>query len=795
MADHLPLPEPHPLLSRRISFGPLNRPSGGSRRAHGASLAEQLDIAAVEAEDAGELDTEFILKFKGATRLKPPYRKWKLQLMGEDQRWGYYVLASEEARQRLRQLVDDYASAGEDGSGWQHATSWEDFVRDVTGIELYGPDDRADASLQELTFGQPELLDVRIWPSERDREAARRVSIVKAVVDSAAARAAENRVVVIDPRTSTTMVRVYADRQLLNALLRTAVVEKVKRPPSPRLRVADLTDTAHIPVGEPSGAPIGVVDDGIVTANRFLADAVQHSRSFPAGYVFAPPDMHGSAVSGLAAYGDFEAAILGRAPVSSPHPVVHARVLEPDGRGRTRFAPTPMHYETFEQAVRWLVTEHGVRVIVAAITDEHEFRGPLIDEWTQTVDTLARELNVVIVVPAGNIAKPFGDELACGCHVLHDYPRHFGCDHARLASPAIAALAVTVGSVASDGIPGGMASTPAAAATLTRIAEPRQPSPFTRVGPGPGRTTEGSLKPDFVAAGGNWVYDHTLRRVDDRDPSTSVITTVPPVGQREFGTVTGTSFAAPRVAHALAGIATRYPDASANLIRALAALAARRPDAINGTHDKPLHLGGFGLISHQRATESGGSRVVLTFDGVISCDTVMIHRMPMPRPFLRGASKRTIRVAIAYDPPVRRQRREYIAGSMSFDVVRGHSLSDVQSRYQRQPSRHQAEQEGLERRGYPEGRLALDPLDKWFHSGTLICRSFTHATDWDEDTTDYFVVVEHQRSPWTEAQRRAYPEQRYALAVELHDEGRADLDLYGLVRAQLRTELRVRQRV
>ena len=148
---------------------------------------------------------------------------------------------------------------------------------------------------------------------------------------------------------------------------------------------------------------------------------------------------------GLAAYGDFEASIINGTPLPTPHPIAHVRVLEPDGTGRTRFAPTELHHVTMGNAIRWLVEEHGVRVLVASISDPYAYEGPLVDEWTQVVDRLARELNVVVIVPTGNTPKPFGEELDCGCHVLNDYPRYLEHSDARLASPSIGAVVVTVG--------------------------------------------------------------------------------------------------------------------------------------------------------------------------------------------------------------------------------------------------------------------------------------------------------------------------------------------------------------
>ena len=699
------------------------------------------------------------------------------------------MLASSEARERLRQLFNDYAASSDDGQNWGHAKTWSTFVRDLTGIEFYGPEDRSHPSLNDLAFENLELLDVSIWPSDTTAESERRVAAVSDLVTTSTERATNIRVVATDSRPDTTMVRVRADRQLLESLLRTSVVELVRQPPRPRITVSELYRDIELSGEEPQGGPIGVIDDDVVTSNRYLGSLIVESRVFPEDYTFAEPSDHGTAVCGLAAYGDFESSIINQTPLPRPHAIAHARVLEPDGMGRTRFAPTELHHVIIGNAIRWLVEHCGVRVLVASISDPYAYDGPLVDEWTQVVDQLASELNVVVVVPAGNTPKPFGEELPCGCHVLNDYPHYLEHPEARLASPGIGAIAVTVGSVAPDGSPGGDAA-------RLPVAGPGNPSPFTRVGPGPGRTKEGARKPEFVAVGGNWAYDQTLRSADDRDPSINVISTTRPAGGRQLATFSGTSFSAPRVAHAIGTIAHHYPDATANMLRALAAIGARRSDAIELDLEdlSPLDVGVYGSIDIGRAVESGSARVVMMYEGEMAADSVMIHQIPMPRRFLEGSTPRTIRIALAYDPPVRRQRREYIAGSMSFDLVRDITLGDLGRRYQRQLSRAESEASGIPRFDLPSDRPPLIPRTTLFYSNTLICRSFSTSTNWDEDVLDYYVVVVHQRSSWSPAQKASYTEQRYALAIEMYDEARIDLDLYALVRARLRGQARVRIR-
>ena len=75
-----------------------------------------------------------------------------------------------------------------------------------------------------------------------------------------------------------------------------------------------------------------------------------------------------------------------------------------------------------------------------------------------------------------------------------------------------------------------------------------------------------------------------------------------------------------------------------------------------------------------RAVESGRSRVVLLHDGEMAVDTAVIHSIPVPPLFSTGKADRTITIAVACDPPVRRQRREYTAGHIALDFYRGMTI-------------------------------------------------------------------------------------------------------------------------
>lgn len=169
-----------------------------------------------------------------------------------------------------------------------------------------------------------------------------------------------------------------------------------------------------------------------------------------------------------------------------------------------------------------------------------------------------------------------------------------------------------------------------------------------------------------------------------------------------------------------------------------------------------------------------------------------MHELPVPYEFADGSSCRSLRVALAYDPPVLRSRREYTSGSMSVELVRGLSYKEVSDHYQRQPSIAQAAADPtLLRRNLPPRSLRprLNPGVQRLASSTLIRHDYVDQP-WDPDLDFYFLVVTHSRSAWSPRQQRLYATQKYSLAVELSDQGRLHLDVHGLVEAKLRTIIR-----
>lgn len=558
--------------------------------------------------------------------------------------------------------------------------------------------------------------------------------------------------------------------------MRHPLVERVTLPRTADVSIADLADAAAPSAAvRPEGVPIGIIDD-LVMENPYLDGVIIGHAAFPQGFPWQPPTQHGTQVAGIAAYGGLRPLMSDPGDLTPPHPIYSARILHADPHNSDRAAVAGLFHIELEQAIRWLARQ-GVKVINLSVTEEAPPSRAHPGETTTVIDTLARELDLVIIVASGN-----RNALESG-HWRDDYPAYLRDPAARIAEPGTAALAVTTGAVSWHATPGG-----SQAKNRVCIAGTHQAAPFTRVGPARGTTPNGTLKPEFVAHGGNWAWDEQMGTVVTSDPALGVITLVSPAqaNGRMVGVAHGTSFAAPYVAHEAAEIATRYPDVGANLIRCLLALSAAGMGLAR-------NVTAYGIPRASAILESGPHRVVLTFEGQIPANHTVVHPIPVPDRFARGKIGQQISVALAFDPPVRRTRRAYQGATMETELVRNMPLDEVVATYQEQPTvRQVAEDSALHRRDLPKGRQRprLEPNSQAIVSNTLIRRR-TITTGWDPDDDGYYLVVRHNLQPWAAGAQGPEP-QNYAIAVELTLHDTVDIDLYASIQQMLRARGRAR---
>ena len=399
--------------------------------------------------------------------------------------------------------------------------------------------------------------------------------------------------------------------------------------------------------------------------------------------------------------------------------------------------------------------------------------------WASILDTLARDLNIVVVVSAGNFSYQLQGEEFPDAH-LQRYPRYLLEDDARIIEPATGSIVLSVGALAhSANVP------PGRNVGVRPISQESEPSPFTRSGPGLG----GAVKPELCEFGGNQVYDGALRRVVALN-ELSVVSTHRDYLQRLFATDVGTSFAAPRVAHLAARLLETFPDASANLIRALLVSSASVPEqAANRLsplgNDAVLRVCGFGRPDFESARFSQEDRVVLLGESELGHDRFHVYQIPVPEEFLVGRDLRTIEVTLAYDPPVRHSRFDYLGAKMSFRLIRGRTLEQVIGAFQTQATNVNPVDSLLS----TKWNCDMEPGPEIREGGTVQRAAFEMRQPPRPEYGDTYHLVVRCEKKWARPEHAPQP---YSIVVVLRQQGA--VNIYEQVSQRIRAAVRARVR-
>ena len=504
---------------------------------------------------------------------------------------------------------------------------------------------------------------------------------------------------------------------------------------------------------------------------------------------------HGTAVAGIAVYSDVGRCIEERSFV--PHArLFSARVTDDNNE----YDDEELIEHQLEEAVRYFLENYPqVRIINLSLgndqsvySDNHyQFR------FAAVVDELAyrySDRDVLFVVSAGNFWPPhLSDE-----EVLQQFPEYLtGPEETRIIDPATSALSLTVGGL-SYGTGGALGTTADSSISRLVAGERGWPSPFTRTGWG----VDGSVKPDVVDFAGDSRFEHG--RVQALPAHAGLPTTAkafaPPEG-RLFRTVSGTSYAAPRVANLAARLFGEFPDASSNLVRALIADSARvpgdRPAHFSDKeiwHDDVLRVYGYGQPDFSRARWSSDNEVLLLAEDSLELDTFQIFTVPsLPAEFLSTSGCGYLSVTLAFDPITRHTRMDsYLGTTMEFALFRNVAPDNVADAIRRLG---EEDREGLEevptlgRLGNQRpSRVELRPGVNKRKKGTLqrgIARIARANWNYDGGPLQLAVICQRKWAPID------ITHQRFALVVSLwHDD--PTVDLYAHVRQQTRLSQRVR---
>lgn len=771
--DHLQLVRLPEQFERR-KHGGGGPPPPRDLTSHSTKLRTELD-AAVETQRQRRkpefVDPSLILRVRmtGAP-MEEDWERLGLTVLSSDVDRTLVLFASSDDMGEFRERLDAYQSGPQDGH--KHAP-YNSFIGTIETIGSVEPRDRVGLRFREDGFVEPTdfevgtsyLVDIELWDfGSRDLRKRKLDQISTYVIDNNG----EVRDQYVGP--SITMLRANLSGALLQTLLTVEEIASIDVPPQPDITTGAALDLVLDDVpplnNVPDDAPIiGIIDSG-VNAHPFLQDILVGAIGVPATLGTADDWGHGTRVTGIAIFGDLRAQLeVGTLDRSSR--LCSAKVVnEHGGFDDRRLVPSQMR-----EAITTLNTRFGCRIFVIALGDrKRPYDGGKVGTWAATLDELARERDVVIIVSSGNRYPRGGNRLE---QAVTEYPRYLLEDANRFLEPAGAMNVLTVGALAhGDGLDPELAED----VGVRPITRQYEPSPFSRIGPGIG----GATKPDLVDFGGTMVFDPFVTRLrpgEDR-ASAGVLTLNHAFLDRLLAAGSGTSYAAPRVAFCASQILSHFPSASANLVRALLVGSAEVPDAAR----ECLHLFGadatrivcgHGQVDLERAAFSDDARVVLYAEDELEIDHFALYRIPIPEPFRSEAGERCIRVTLAYDPPVRHTRTDYAGVGMSFRLIRGCEPDLIFEHYRKRTA-----EEGP----FPEIKnrynWSLLPGPKAREQGTVQFASVTFKRNIEAYGDAYYLVVRCEGG-WASVER-----QRFAVVVEISH--KAEVQLYERIRQRIR---------
>jgi len=558
-----------------------------------------------------------------------------------------------------------------------------------------------------------------------------------------------------------------------------------------------------------ANAPLAtVLDSGIFSGHPLLNNVIVAEEDFDLVEGTTSDNCgHGTGVAGIVVYGDFRRFI--ETKVFTPLVrICNAKVMHNDGKGYPTFSPEKRPERIIKEAIEHFHREYGCRVFnLSAGNEDMVYNMGRQMPWAEVLDQLSRELDIVIVVSAGNVSNPeihnfaSREKLMEKCRDQLFEPEH------RLIDPATAALCVTVGSITRFDEPELVNGR-----SVRLSAGPKNaPSVFTRIGKGVNK----AIKPELVDYGGNFAV-HQVMRGNTRWVQNDRILMEPTLNHnysKLFKGFCGTSFAAPRVTHLAARIEWALEEQigdkpSANLIRAMLVNSALLTKEMvewadqsadrhctgkrNLKQERRLRLFGYGK-PNGAWLYSGRDHVTLFSEDALNLRTFHLYKIPVPIEFLRLDCNKQINISMAYNPVTRLSRKDYLANNLWFEVYRRIDEATLAKYKAKKEAGQDDDSEPLPdkfKADFSPGRTEVD-------SSTLQQRVWTKAKTggkdliWNEDDPYIYVLV-------TGKERFKYAEQEqpqpYALVITFSYDGEQDIQLYNKLQQKVRIRERQRER-
>lgn len=653
----------------------------------------------------------------------------------------------------------------------------------IDGVRRYGPQDRRSKRLDSELVALPKdseiRLDIELWHPGDDADLAdawraELEAAVKSIDGTVLDRHISHGRGVVLLRVSVPVKAVEA----LAELDEIASIDVVPQAPEVLTGALDLSvdDLPSLETPSEDAPLVALIDSGVVGGHPLVGPALYEARA-------AIPDLtdgadqhgHGTAVAGLLLHGAVEQWLTTGVLTRPFARLLSLRVLD----DQNRFPQNVLWENALADAVR-AAAAAGAQVINLSIGDP---TSPLTRRRATpvaaTLDGLARDLGVVIVVPTGNVSPAdYSSDDSAGAKAF--IANSLGKAEAGLIDPAPSALSLTVG-----GLGQGWAAPKVGDVILGRDEEP---ACISRRGPGIAR----GLKPELVAPSGTMAWSPSLGFVERHGALGRILCAHGPT--ELFRRDIGTSFAAPLVARIASAVIAENPQVSAPLTRALVMQSAQpiKLDPGRLPPGKPaeikrnqMHCVGHGEARLSEAIGSSANRVVLVADGRLPVDTVVIYEVPLPKSFFVSGGVRRLTLSVAFSPITRYKRLDYLGSRLYPYLFHGANPDSIAAALIQASEKDLGGSLGA----LDKSKLDLQPSATASSDSANIVARWRRTTKMDEAKGDVAYLGIRSTRRW--APEDTQDPFGVALAIE-HD--KHDVDLHTELSARIRVPVEIRLR-
>ena len=560
-----------------------------------------------------------------------------------------------------------------------------------------------------------------------------------------------------------------------------------------------------------------MLDSGVFTGNPLLRNVVVAEEDFDlTENTTNDSNGHGTGVAGIVVYGNLKDSIDKKA-FSPLVRICNGKIMHNDEFNNPSFREDVRPEKIVQDAIIYFHKNYGCRIFNLSAGNHYSiYNGGRQFPWACMLDDLSRELDIVIIVSAGNVSEPKIHVFATRDELMQKTRDQLLEQEHRLIDPATSALSITVGSIS-------RASEPAVTrglASYNRVSVGLKdyPSAFTRIGKGVNK----AIKPEFVDYGGNYAV-YQINRGNNRwmkKDQNLMELTLNHTTERVFKGFCGTSFSAPHVTH----IAARLERAlemqinakpSANLIRAMLANSAKCTDSMknwgmeskdllytgldNPKQERLMRLNGYGKVTENLFTSSDNT-VTLFAEDRLSLRDFHLYKIPVPKRFLSVRATKSITVSLAYNPLTRMNRKEYLANNLWIEIFR---RIDENTLIKYKEKREAGTDTEDDFKSLPDNYKAKSFIPGYdaLQKSTLQQRRWEKKSrggadlSWDNGEEPYIYILISGKERFKYAEQ--VQPQSYALCVTFAYESEDDIDLYNQLRSNVKVKVpeRVNTRV